>query len=582
MRFELSKILRKTQIFFMVSTALIIMIVARGLIASNIANYTNNKTVQDNRHPQATDYGASVNSANSANASSANPPKKDFTENKSNHSTVLSVVGSSQNPSKIGSSVLISGSILQEGNTDFPNSPVEIEYLRDQILWQEISTVNADSAGLFKVQYVFPLSGKYTIRAICDGQEITFVHIVADSFVNPSGSEDFVDIQSAIDSLPATGGLVYVRSGLYDLGGKPLVLRSNLTLIGDGIDKTVVRLYPTLTNGSSNVEDEMTSDSEIDNVDVENFTLIQNVIPQNHHGGIVLRGQESQNITIADLKVTTTSGAGISIPNFENLLIEHCIIENTWTGITFNDGSNGTIRGNIITNTTGDAIGSGRHVTDIVIESNEIENVGDTGIDISSQSWVTGNQPHERIVARNNTLENCGVRVTNSIDVLIEQNNIENGTISIDAGQGTPINVSVVGNNIVSEGSYGIGFKGASNSLAENNTIIMEQQSTSGNQSGIIAAIWGTGLIINNTIINPANFGIDFGGWALGGSSNITISKNIIRDFGNFGIYDDDKKQDLVYIEENIITSSKEGAGPAILTQYPSNQWLISNNILGT
>jgi hypothetical protein len=109
----------------------------------------------------------------------------------------------------------------------------------------------------------------------------------------------------------------------------------------------------------------------------------------------------------------------------------------------------------------------------------------------------------------------------------------------------------------------------------------MEQQSTSGNQSGIIAAIWGTGLIINNTIINPANYGIDFGGWALGGSSNITISKNIIRDFGSFGIYDDDKKQDFVYIEENIITSNREGAGAAIFTQYASNQWLISNNILG-
>jgi len=581
MRLELGKILRKTQIFFMFSTALIVMIVARGLIASNIANHTNNKTVQYNRHPQVTDYGAPVNSANSANASSANPPKKDSTENMSNDSTILSVVGSSPNPSKIGSSVLISGSILQKGNTDFPNWPVEIEYSRDQILWQDISTVNADSAGLFKVQYVFPLSGKYTIRAICDGQEITFAHIVADSFVNLSGSEDFVDIQSAIDSLPAQGGLVYVRGGLYDLGGRSLVLRSNLTLIGDGIDKTVVRLYPTLSNGSSNVEDEMTSDSEIDNVVVENFTLIQNVIPQNHHGGIVLRGQKSQNITIADLKITRTSGAGISVPNFQNLLIEHCIIENTWTGITFNDGFNGTIRGNIITNTTGDAIGSGRHVTDIVIESNEMENVGDTGIDISSQSWVTGNQPHERVVARNNTLENCGVRVTNSIDVLIEQNDIENGMISIDAGQGTPINVSVVGNSIVSKGSYGIGFKGASNSLAENNTIIMEQQSTSGNQSGIIAAIWRTGLIINNTIINPANFGIDFGGWALGGSSNITISKNIIRDFGSFGIYDDDKKQELVYVEENIITSSKEGAGAAILTQYASNQWLISNNILG-
>ena len=582
MRLELGKILRKTQNFFMVSTALIIMVVARGLIASNIGNHINNVTVQYDRHPQVTESGGPANLINSANSSSANPPKENSTENTPNQSTILSAVGSSPNPSKIGSSVLISGSILQKGNTDFPNSSVEIEYSRDQTLWQDISTVNADSAGLFEVQYVFPLSGRYTIRAMCDGQEITFEHIVADSFVNLSGSENFVDIQSAIDSLPAQGGLVYVRSGFYDLEGKSLVLRSNLTLIGDGIDKTVVRMYPTLSNGSWNVEDEITSNSEIDNVDVENFTLIQNVIPQNNHGGIVLRGQENQNITITDLKITTTSGAGISVPNFRNLLIEHCIIENTWTGITFNDGSNGTIRDNIVTNTTGDAIGSGRHVTDIVIESNEMENVGDTGIDISSQSWVTGNQPHERVVARNNTLENCGVRVTNSVDVLIENNNIENGTISIDAGQGTPINVSVVGNSIVSEDSYGIGFKGASNSLAENNTVIMEKQSTSFNQSGIIAAIWGRGLIINNTIINPANFGVDFGGWALGGSGNITISKNIIRDFGSFGIYDDDRKQDQVCIEDNIITSNKEGAGPAILIQYSSNQWQVSNNILRT
>jgi len=47
------------------------------------------------------------------------------------------------------------------------------------------------------------------------------------------GSGDYEDIQSGLDSLPSTGGAVFVKTGTYEIS-TPLVLPSNCTLSGAG------------------------------------------------------------------------------------------------------------------------------------------------------------------------------------------------------------------------------------------------------------------------------------------------------------------------------------------------------------
>ncbi len=481
-------------------------------------------------------------------------------------------VGSSVNPAKVAVPILISGQITAGENT-YANLPISIQYSKDGLTWQGISSTSPDSVGTFKTEFIFPASGVYAVRATSGNQVVSYSQIIADRVVNLNGLEDSTSIQAAIDSLPPSGGVVYVRSGLYDLQGASLVLRSNVALIGDGIDRTIIRLYPTMHYSGMSIEDAITSNSNIENLIVENFTLIQNAEPLNNHGGIILRGGDNTNIIMRDLKITDISGAGISIQNyFSNVIVENCIIERTWTGIVVQNGFNALIQGNTIKNAIGDGIYPQIQSNGVTIENNYMENIGDTAIDISCPPPGI----HRNTIVRNNTIINGPIRVSNAIDIEVANNSIRNGEIDVDAGQGRPINIMVIGNHIISKDAAGIGFYGAENSSAENNIIEMTLPAINVTQTGIVAAIWGTGQIINNTILNSANYGINFDGWRLGKESNITIQKNTIQNYGNYGIYDDNEAQLSVSLQGNVITSQKSTAQFPILTMCPENQWTIN------
>ncbi len=483
-------------------------------------------------------------------------------------------ISSSAHPARTGSPILISGQL--EGSGDYSYLPVYIQYSQDQSTWQDISTVTTNPDGTFETTFAFPSGGTYFVRATCNSQMNYYSQLVADRIVNLDGSEDSVNIQTAIDSLPPTGGIVYIRSGLYDLQGNSIVLRSNLKLIGDGIDQTIVRLFPTMHNEAMGVADAITSETDITNLLVENFTVIQNVERLNHHGGIRPRGIVNNDITIRNMKVTDVSGPGIGIPNytFNNLLVENCIVERAWTGISFGGGENAIIRGNTIIDMTGDGIYPENSSSNVIIENNYLENIGDTAIDVSSQEAA-----HEGVLLKNNTIVNGLVRISNAIDVQVIDNIIQYGQIDVDAGAGRPINIRVIGNQIVSAGRAAIGFYGALDCSAENNIIRMESPSLGVNQSGIIAAIWENGQIINNTIIDSANYGIDFGGWGLGGGNTMIIRSNTVQNYGEFGVYDNNKYVDPVYVEYNTFISSDADPNDAIFMENPGNQWILTGNI---
>jgi hypothetical protein len=61
-------------------------------------------------------------------------------------------------------------------------------------------------------------------------------------------SDDTAAIQAALDSVPTSGGTVYLPAGVYVLGtpkaagNKPLFVKSNTAITGDGVGITTVRL----------------------------------------------------------------------------------------------------------------------------------------------------------------------------------------------------------------------------------------------------------------------------------------------------------------------------------------------------
>ncbi len=58
--------------------------------------------------------------------------------------------------------------------------------------------------------------------------------VVATAVVATDGTGDFTDIPAAIASLPAGGGVVYIKEGLYIIAASIAITKANTSLIGDG------------------------------------------------------------------------------------------------------------------------------------------------------------------------------------------------------------------------------------------------------------------------------------------------------------------------------------------------------------
>lgn len=398
------------------------------------------------------------------------------------------------------------------------------------------------------------------------------------------GSGNFDDIQAAIDAVPAnTIGTIIIKAGLYELNPmyhypfKTIAVKSNIILRGAGIDKTIIRSFPDKQPYAAEIRwPTILNKGDIQDVIVENMTLIQNGTPDNMgYNTVDFRWGTATNVVIRNVKVRDSTGAAISVPSYNYLTIENVDIETAYTGIAIGQGTYGTVKNSRVVNTSGDGIFPRATAKDLTIIGNYVEGAGDTGIDVTAPKEQSA---HERILIKGNTLKNTHIRVSNAMHVLIEGNTFEgNSYVDADGGQVRPVNVTVKGNRFTSSSKAAIWFLGVQEGKAIGNMIQMTP--TTVTQSGILAAIYGTGLIEGNTIIG-GNYGISFADWWMGSDAQLTIRENTILDFATVGIWDDGKGQGPVLVENNVIWDrrapfvSKYG----IRTDYIKNRWTIRYN----
>ena len=127
-------------------------------------------------------------------------------------------------------------------------------------------------------------------------------------------------IQSAVNSLGSGGGTVNIPAGTFNLGGSVKV-PANVTLIGAGMDKTVLK-----TSGSSQY-----IAVQGDNVRISGFTLTD---PNNNGGNGVLVGGSSgsriRQFRIDHLHIQGYDGqAGVRVEGDCEGVIDHCTIIGT-------------------------------------------------------------------------------------------------------------------------------------------------------------------------------------------------------------------------------------------------------------
>ena len=99
-----------------------------------------------------------------------------------------------------------------------------------------------------KISSSKPLATEQTSQGPIDRYESTFV-------VSPDPSKgDFTALQDAINALPATGGKIFVKAGLYPIKSKIQITVSNVQIQGEGMGITVFTGDSTMTGNAPGLE----------------------------------------------------------------------------------------------------------------------------------------------------------------------------------------------------------------------------------------------------------------------------------------------------------------------------------------
>lgn len=307
-------------------------------------------------------------------------------------------------------------------------------------------------------------------------------------YVNVSTTNAETIINSAITSLPATGGTIYLMEGTY-IVSTPITIPNNVTLTGAG-SGTVIKMrnsagattaliskatgatnsitVSNLTidgNRANNISQSISSAIYFANVgsaSTSGVTITGVTVLNAKNSAILIDG--SSNVTITGNKIinqTDTTNAGILLRNTSNSVISHNSLLTTYIGVRI-EGSSSTY---------------------INVNNNLIDTVTSAGVDLAG--YVSTFPSH--ITISSNNIKNSsgyGIGMIGADYINVTSNNIATTTTYGIYNSGSDYN-SFTSNNIADSGgsttNNGLYFTGnpASNSITGN--IIKDNQATTNN-----------------------------------------------------------------------------------------------------
>lgn len=363
------------------------------------------------------------------------------------------------------------------------------------------------------------------------------------------------NIQAAIDSLPASGGEVYIPAGAYTIAGSITIAKNNVTINGAGPATILVstavgsdavigfygvnncRLSNLFVSGVgydagsliginiSGCRDTIISDCIVKGIGEEGI-MVQRSYRQNISNNLV-SGCGTYGIRVylngADTKVSNnfvyyngidgTHRHGIQVEKTSGALIEfnHCFL-NGGAGIHTRQGLDVSIVGNICWNNSNTSSGAYDGISLYL----------DTGIETKNVA-VQGNICYDTRASGAKT-QSAGMALLSAIDnVQIVGNTFRNNMFyGIDVN--TPSKGTIVSSNtIVDNLSYGIRINSGSNVVVQGNIC-------RDNSEGIYVQGSCTSVIINGNICYDSSsvqgYGIYFNGV---GNDYIVVTNNIVR-----------------------------------------------------
>ncbi|MCI8414920.1 MAG: hypothetical protein HFF00_04745 [Ruminiclostridium sp.] len=288
------------------------------------------------------------------------------------------------------------------------------------------------------------------------------------------GTDDQVEINAAIQALPAAGGEVVILDGTYNLTGPISVNKNNVTLSGNGQSTILKRAFAGtastggliyVTSSYNTVRflrvdgmESTYSGTYARGISVYNSTgntITGNVCNNNASRGIYL-AKSTGNIITGNTCTNNTKGYGISVTSESNNTITDNICGSNYIGINLNNSFDNVVSGNICNN-NGDygicCTNPGRNtITGNTCNSNQ------SGIFIysSTNNTITGNTCDDNeygIVissAENNTITgNTCIRGTGTAG----DYDTKKGTISVTGNNNLIVGNNIMGKNYTNSGT---------------------------------------------------------------------------------------------------------------------------------
>ena len=234
--------------------------------------------------------------------------------------------------------------------------------------------------------------------------------VVATAVVATDGTGDFTDIQTAIDSLPSGGGVVYIKEGTYTLTTGLTVTTDNVAIVGAG--------KSTIINTTSNIP--------LISVTGDDFR-IENVFFQGNDTGFTQVGIKLSSVAsglIEGCWVEDMGAQGIHISVLTDcIIINNIVSSNSWEGINIVNADRVIVKDNICTSNGRDGISVGGD--NCIVVGNICRANTENGIElpgINLKNIINGNQLIDN--------GDFGIKITNasSDDTILVGNIIRGNT----------------------------------------------------------------------------------------------------------------------------------------------------------
>lgn len=249
--------------------------------------------------------------------------------------------------------------------------------------------------------------------------------VVATRIVAADGSGDYADIQKAIDSLPSTGGNVFIKEGTYLITATIDFPNNNITLQGTG-KASQIKTNDNLT----------LIDIQKAGITIENLFLYGSGAGNNINGGINV-GSSASRCTVTNCWIENIGSLGITVGGDECVVLNNKLLTISSSGIFISDSNESIVANNII-NSANDGIDmlaasltvvSGNYVTGS--GANGIHLQGNAGVGWTTICIVTGN------IIRSSG--GTGLKIENDATNNIVTSNITD-SVSLGSGSNTTAN----------------------------------------------------------------------------------------------------------------------------------------------